>query len=89
MNEETALPPAFAAHVLAWLQTVRPTAASVERVNGYGTDWAGGTEEGFHDEFGVSIMFTHADGTHGSIHVAGEQMESLWTHVVGGFKEGT
>lgn len=48
-------------------------------VDEHGTDWAGDTFEGFRSEFYVNIQTDH-----GSIHVEGEELASLWRYVMRG-----
>jgi hypothetical protein len=76
----------FDALVLAWLRSDCPEATTVTEVVPYGTDWAGDTESGFHDEFGVTIRYETPAGPRWA-EISGERMESLWRAVVGGWKQ--
>lgn len=75
----------FEQHVLLWLRERSPGALAVEQVSGSGTDMAGDTESGFHSEFRVQITYRDARGVMGFHGVEGEEMESLWNHVVKGW----
>jgi hypothetical protein len=78
---------AFDARVLEWVKTKQPSARSVEKVDGYGTDWAGSTETGFYDRFSVDIQFADASGASQWLEVRGEDMQSLWEWVVQNWPE--
>lgn len=70
--------------VLRWMQTEEPQrkAARIVRVTGDGTDWAGGTEEGFYSEHSVWIRYVDEAGTERDWEVTGSSMASLWDHVI-------
>lgn len=72
-------------HVLPWLKKRHPFVVKVERISGYGKDLAGDTESGFYSEFEVTISYLDSDGRKFSWGVQGEEMNSLWEHVVSGF----
>lgn len=76
--------------ILDWLREHHDSdAASIEKVDGYGTDWAGGTEEGFWSEFSVSISYVKNDGKKGFVDVTGELMGSLWKAVINAYPIGS
>lgn len=81
----------FRAYVLSWLREEAgiSTAASVENVFCYGTDWAGDTPSGFYSEFDMGIDYTDADGSlhRKNINATGEEIASLWRWVIGGWPE--
>jgi hypothetical protein len=81
------VPDAFKASVLEWVKTKRPSARSIEKVDGNGTDWAGSTESGFYDMFSVDIKFTEDSGASHWLDVRGEDMASLWSWVVQNWPE--
>ena len=73
----------FQAAVLAWLKEDQNIVATdVVRVSGDGTDWNGGTEEGFFSSFGVTIQYIDGNSIKQWKEVTGDDMESLWTWVV-------
>jgi hypothetical protein len=72
----------FLAAVLPWVRQRATDAVQVLAVTTYGTDWAGGTAEGFYSESDVSIEYVTAGGVQKTLTVAGESMESLWRFVM-------
>lgn len=71
--------------VLAWLKQHEwyTNAEEVLNVTGDGTDWSGGTEEGFRSRFSVDVKFRSSNGGMiRTITVGGDDMEDLWDWVV-------
>lgn len=72
--------------VLDWLRT-RPlnsaAPVSVVTVEPYGTDWAGGTLDGFYSEFSVEITYVDAGGVTRHRECTGSELASLWFFVIG------
>jgi hypothetical protein len=75
--------PEFRAHVLRWLREEKHIdAVSVEKVKGYGTDWAGDTNGGFYSDWSIDITYTDSAGKSRFEEVKGEDFLSLWHWVV-------
>jgi hypothetical protein len=72
----------FEETVAVWLRANGYPCDVVTSVRGLGTDWAGGTDRGFHDDFSVRIDYRN-DGQDRLELIGGEEMQSLWEHVVG------
>lgn len=51
--------------------------------DGVGDDWHGSTAWGFGTHFGVAVAWLTSDGTRRNGTIEGEDMQSLWMHVVG------
>lgn len=65
-----------------WLRsTKRVEVDEVHSVSAYGSDWAGSTEDGFHAQCSVTIVYVSEGRTHYH-EVDGEDFPSLWQHVV-------
>lgn len=75
----------FHAVVLAFIQKHEDAeAVEIIEVGGYGTDWAGGTEEGFYSTFDAAVRWRRADGSTQSKGYEGEDMGDLWAWVIKG-----
>lgn len=75
----------FEQAVLHWLTTTggRPDAREVTEVVADGSEWAGSTEQGFHDSFEIYLSWLDADDVKRTDTVSGAELESLWRSVVG------
>lgn len=89
MTERNEVSSAFRAVVLEWLRKEHPEAVAIEGFETYGTDWAGDTFGGFHSEFEFTIRYACSDGGTERVEVKGEDMASLWTHVMRSWPEGS
>lgn len=67
--------------VAEWLRKDGPV-AEVVSVDGYGTDDAGDTFNGFHARFEVTIHYVSESGEERTLTVEGDDMQSLWNHVM-------
>ena len=75
---------AFEQIVLTWLKEKQNLPAlAIMQVSGDGTDWDGDTEGGFFSSFGVTIRWQDLNGASRWLEVTGDDMQSLWTWVVG------
>lgn len=81
---QAALSDGFRALVLEWLRKrFGPEGADeVLYVESVGDDWDGDTYGGYYCTFGVCITYQHHANETRTIHVDGEDMASLWQHVV-------
>jgi hypothetical protein len=66
----------------AWFRRKTDPTATITRIDGSGSDWAGSTEDGFHSTFDVTITFVRANGTYGSAYIQGAELAELWTAIV-------
>lgn len=85
---------AFKEHILVWIkQKLDPNALLVEVVSGYGTDWEGGTLEGFWADNYVTVRYITTNTGEGYLipserqysvnrEIRGEEFQSLWHWVV-------
>lgn len=69
----------FELRVYQWLveREAMDPAGTITSVVPLGTDWAGDTMSGFHDDFAVTIHYTTSDGK-GYADISGSDLESLW-----------
>jgi hypothetical protein len=73
---------AFEEHVLVWLRRLPRDADHVLAVTSHGSDWEGSTEGGFYSRFVVEIEYVTSAGHRSREYVEGDDMDSLWKHVV-------
>jgi hypothetical protein len=69
--------------VAEWLRGRGYADATVTAVMAFGDDWVGDTNHGFDSKFYTEVEWVDAVGNRRSETVEGEDMESLWKHVVG------
>ena len=77
------VPDPFKRVVLEWLKQRDSSAIEVLAVSSHGTDYAGSTEGGFYSTFEVDLRYRTDDGRLIFMDVEGDDMESLWSWVVG------
>jgi hypothetical protein len=79
--------PAFEEVVAEWMRSKRYDVESVESVEGLGSDMDGDTMHGFYASFGTYIKWRAPGGATQSLKVDGDDMVSLWKHVVGAWSD--
>lgn len=70
--------------IAAWLRSNgRGSVVTVTKCDGVGSDWNGSTEAGFFESFAVDVTWVDAVGVTRRDSIVGDEMGSLWMHVVG------
>jgi hypothetical protein len=69
--------------VAEWLRGLGYVVEGVDSVEGVGSDLDGDTMNGFHRSFATWLRWRGPGGVRRDWDVDGEDMESLWKHVVG------
>jgi hypothetical protein len=82
MGSMNLTPPPFDDVVLEWLRKREPDAVQVVSVVAFGSDWGGSTEGGFYPETDVTVSYLSRAGQRQNLKVDGEDMASLWNHVM-------